>query len=93
MTRALSAARASPPADAGPQEGGNFLRIRFISAATSIPERHMVATITLTLSDDAYHACLRTLAAWWCLGSSAIGPQLLMQHAPLRRTDPPMADS
>ena len=52
----------------------------------------MVATITLTLPDDAYQARLRALAAWWCLGSSALEPQLLMQYATIRRAYPRSGD-
>ena len=52
----------------------------------------MVATITLTLPDDAYQARLRGLAAWRCLGSSALEPQLLMQYATIRRAYPRLFD-
>jgi len=55
-------------------------------------KRYMVATITLSLPNDAYQARLRALAAWWCLGSSALEPQLLMQYATIRRAYPRIAD-
>lgn len=40
----------------------------------------MTATITLNLPDQLYQRRLRALAAWWCLGSSALDPQLLMAY-------------
>src|SRR5439155_23586304 len=39
----------------------------------------MRAAITLSLPEPAYLRCLRVLGAWWCLGSSALQPRLLMQ--------------
>jgi hypothetical protein len=47
----------------------------------------MTATITINLQDQAYERRLRALAAWWCLGSSALEPQLLMQYAPVPPAD------
>jgi hypothetical protein len=43
----------------------------------------MVATINLSVPDELYEQRLRALAAWWCLGSSALEPQLLVQFAPV----------
>jgi hypothetical protein len=43
----------------------------------------MSATINLSVSDQLYEQRLRALAAWWCLGSSAMEPQLLVQFAPV----------
>jgi len=40
----------------------------------------MTTALTLTLPELAYLRCLRVLAAWWCLGSSAVQPQLLMRY-------------
>jgi hypothetical protein len=42
----------------------------------------MSPTINLSVSDQLYEQRLRALAAWWCLGSSALEPQLLVQFAP-----------
>lgn len=39
----------------------------------------MRTTITVSLPETAYLRCLRVLAAWWCLGSSAVQPQMLMR--------------
>jgi len=39
------------------------------------------------LPDQAYQERLRALAAWWCKGSSALEPQLLMQYAPVPPAD------
>ena len=38
----------------------------------------MTTAIALTLPEPAYLRRLRVLAAWWCLGSSVLEPQLLM---------------
>ena len=35
-------------------------------------------TTTIYLPTQAYERRLRALAAWWCLGSSALRPELLM---------------
>jgi hypothetical protein len=43
----------------------------------------MTATISLSVPDRLYEQRLRALAAWWCLGSSALEPQLLVQFAPV----------
>jgi hypothetical protein len=40
----------------------------------------MTTAMTLTLPEPAYLRCLRVLAAWWCLGSSAVQPQVLMRY-------------
>ena len=37
-------------------------------------------TITVYLPTQSYERRLRALAAWWCLGSSALQPRLLMQY-------------
>jgi hypothetical protein len=43
----------------------------------------MIATTNLSVPDELYEQRLRGLAAWWCLGSSALEPQLLVQFAPV----------
>jgi hypothetical protein len=43
----------------------------------------MTAAISLSVPDQLYEQRLRALAAWWCLGSSALEPQLLVQFAPV----------
>jgi len=40
----------------------------------------MTTALTLTLPEPAYLRYLRVLAAWWCLGSSAVQPQLLIRY-------------
>ena len=40
----------------------------------------MTTGITLCLPEPAYLRRLRVLAAWWCMGSSALEPQLLMRY-------------
>jgi hypothetical protein len=45
----------------------------------------MTPTITLHVSDELYARRLRAIAAWWCLGSSALEPQALMRYTPLDR--------
>lgn len=40
-------------------------------------------TITLRMPRDPYLHRLRTLAAWWSLGSSALEPLVLMRYAPV----------
>jgi hypothetical protein len=42
----------------------------------------VTVTIDLTLPRDTYLHRLRTLAAWWSLGSSALEPRVLMRYAP-----------
>jgi hypothetical protein len=37
---------------------------------------------TVALTQDGYLRQLRALGAWWCLGSSAVAPQLLARYAP-----------
>lgn len=44
----------------------------------------MAPVLTVHLPDWEYLQELRVLGAWWCLGSSALKPQLLMQYAPAR---------
>lgn len=41
----------------------------------------MTPAITVSVPVDVYLHRLRVLAAWWCLGSSALEPQLLLQYA------------
>ena len=43
----------------------------------------MTTAITLSVAYQEYEQRLRVLAAWWCLGSSALEPQLLLQYAPV----------
>jgi len=40
----------------------------------------MRTATTLTLPEPAYLRYLRVLGAWWCLGSSAVGPRVLMAY-------------
>lgn len=42
----------------------------------------MTPAITVTVSDESYTRRLHALGAWWCLGSSAVEPRLLLQYAP-----------
>jgi hypothetical protein len=39
----------------------------------------MTTAIALRLPEPAYLRHLRVLAAWWCLGSSGVQPQLLIR--------------
>lgn len=39
---------------------------------------------SLDLTQDGYLQELRTLGAWWCLGSSALAPGLFINHVPAR---------
>ncbi|HEX9486881.1 MAG TPA: hypothetical protein VF976_07430 [Gemmatimonadales bacterium] len=50
------------------------------AATTDAP---VTATMTLHLPLDPYLHRLRTLAAWWSLGSSALEPHVLMRYAPV----------
>jgi hypothetical protein len=43
----------------------------------------MIATMNLSVTDQLYEQRLRALAAWWCLGSSALEPQLLVEFGPV----------
>jgi len=36
--------------------------------------------MTLTMPEPEYLRCLRVLAAWWCLGSSAVQPRVLVRY-------------
>jgi hypothetical protein len=40
----------------------------------------MRTAISLTLPEPAYLRCLRILGAWWCLGSSALQPRVLIRY-------------
>jgi hypothetical protein len=40
----------------------------------------MITVIALSFPEPAYLRCLRVLAAWWCLGSSSLQPQLIMRY-------------
>jgi len=40
----------------------------------------MMPAISVSLPDTAYLRCLRVLAAWWCLGSSVLHPQVLTRY-------------
>jgi hypothetical protein len=40
----------------------------------------MRTAITLTLPEPTYLRCLRVLGAWWCHGSSALQPRVLMPY-------------
>ena len=41
----------------------------------------MTATIAVRMPNDVYLQRLRVLGAWWRLGSSALNPDLLIEHA------------
>ena len=41
-------------------------------------------TLTVSLAEDVYLQRLRGLGAWWCLGSSVLGPFFLVHYAPVR---------
>ncbi len=38
--------------------------------------------VAVSLSEDGYLERLRVLGAWWCLGSSALDPRLLLHNSP-----------
>jgi hypothetical protein len=40
----------------------------------------MTPAISVSLPEAAYLRCLRVLAAWWCLGSSVLHPQVLTRY-------------
>ena len=40
----------------------------------------MTTTIAVSMPNDLYLQRLRVLGAWWRLGSSALNPELLMEH-------------
>ncbi len=40
----------------------------------------MTATIAVRMPNDVYLQRLRLLGVWWRLGSSALNPDLLMEH-------------
>ena len=40
----------------------------------------MMATIAVRMPNDVYLQRLRVLGAWWRLGSSALSPDLLIEH-------------
>jgi len=40
----------------------------------------MTATIAVRMPNDVYLQRLRVLGAWWRLGSSALNPDLLIEH-------------
>lgn len=40
------------------------------------------ATLRVRLAEEAYLRCLRVLGAWWCLGSAALEPGLLLARVP-----------
>ena len=44
-------------------------------------------TTTIYLPTQVYERRLRALAAWWCLGSSALRPELLMVAGPVPPAD------
>jgi len=44
-------------------------------------------TITVYVPTQLYERRLRALAAWWCLGSSALRPELLMAAEPVSPAD------
>ena len=40
----------------------------------------MTSTIAVSMPNDVYLQRLRVLGAWWRLGSSALNPDLLIEH-------------
>lgn len=40
----------------------------------------MTTTIAVSMPNDRYLQRLRVLGAWWRLGSSALNPELLIEH-------------
>ncbi len=44
-------------------------------------------TLTVYLPTQLYEQRLRALAAWWCLGSSALRPDLLLAAGPVPPAD------
>jgi len=40
----------------------------------------MTTTIAVSMPNDLYLQRLRVLGAWWRLGSSALNPDLLIEH-------------
>ncbi|PYO40048.1 MAG: hypothetical protein DMD33_19075 [Gemmatimonadetes bacterium] len=54
-----------------------------LNSSTGNKGIQMTGSITVNLPDALYERRLRVLAAWWCLGSSALEPQLLMQYEPV----------
>ena len=36
--------------------------------------------LALSLTNDLYLRRLRVLGAWWCLGSSSVEPELLIEY-------------
>ena len=40
----------------------------------------MTATIAVSMPNELYLQRLRVLGAWWRLGSSALTPELLIEH-------------
>jgi hypothetical protein len=42
----------------------------------------MTSALTLSVPETVYEQRLRALGAWWCLGSSALQPRVLMEYAP-----------
>lgn len=46
--------------------------------------RSIASVARLDLTQEGYLQQLRTLGAWWCFGSSALAPGLVMSYAPAR---------
>ena len=44
----------------------------------------MTTTIAVSMPNDLYLQRLRVLGAWWRLGSSALNPELLIEHVAYR---------
>jgi len=40
----------------------------------------MTTALTFSVPEATYLRCLRVLAAWWCLGSSKLEPQVLTRY-------------
>ena len=49
--------------------------------------RYITPEISVRLPEVAYLRRLHALGAWWCLGSSAVEPRLLLEYAPARLPD------
>ena len=39
-----------------------------------------IMVLALSLTNDLYLRRLRVLGAWWCLGSSSVEPELLIEY-------------
>jgi len=49
-------------------------------AIDSPPNGREIMVLALSLTNDLYLRRLRVLGAWWCLGSSSVEPELLIEY-------------